>query len=218
MSVRVNLLPREIEVRRRERRITGITAVVVVLFLLLLGGLYMLKLGEVREAEQERDDVQAEVAQLQAEVARLEQFRQLANQLEARNALLATAMEREISFSRVLNDLSLAFPATASLRTLGAEVRLGQEVPADGAPQVAFGEPVASVTFGGYSVERYAPGVETVLVEFDKVRAFFHPYIASAGEEAIGTTDVVQFAGSVQLNEDAFTRRYVNGLPEGEVR
>jgi hypothetical protein len=212
MTVQVNLLPQELAQRERSRQITALAVGLVILWVALLGGLYALKLGELGDAETARDDVQAEVARLEAEVAQLQQYRELADELEARNVLLAEAMATEISYARVLNDLSLSFPASSSMRTLDANT----VDPDSAAPGATIGAAVATLTFDGYSVERYAPGVETVLVEFGKVPVFFNPYLSTAGTEAIGNTDVIGFNGFVQLGPEAFTRRYENGLPEGE--
>lgn len=212
MSVKVNLLPREIAERARARRVTIGTVTLVVLFVALLGGLYALKVAEVRAAEEERETVRADVARLEAEVAQLQQYRDLAAELDARNLLLADAMATEISYARVLNDLSLAFPASSSLRTLDG----GRVDPDTVVPGATAGQSVADLRFNGYSVERIAPGVETVLVEFDKVPVFFNSYLDIAATEEIGDTEVMGFDGSVQLTADSFTQRYANGLPEGE--
>jgi Tfp pilus assembly protein PilO len=209
MSVKVNLLPREIEERRIARRITGVSVLGCVLVVAVLGLFYVMKLNEVAEAEEEREQVRAEVAQLEAQIAELEQYRVLAEQLEARNALLASAMAEEVSMARVLNDLALAFPSSASLRTMTATM---QEPTA---PAGAADESVVSLSFDGYSTERFAPGVETVLVEFDKVSTFFRTFLTTAQEEEIGETDVTGFNGSLQLHEEARTGRYTDGLPEG---
>lgn len=213
MTARVNLLPKEDLSARAARRTMHTTVGLVLLFVVALGGLYALKTSELQQAQEEQMTAQADVSQLEAEVAQLEQFRVLADELEARNALLASAMGQEISFARVLNDLSLAFPAGSSLRTLS----VGVQAPA--APEaVAFGETVAAVSYDGYSVERFAPGVETVIVEFDKVRSFFNSSIATAAVEEIGSTEVIGFVGNAQLGSDAFTGRYADGLPEGGAR
>ena len=207
-SVRVNLLPREIEQRRAARRVSLLSALGVVLFVAVLGSLYFLKIGELSDAQEAQEQVRAEVARLEAQVAELEQYKRLAEELEARNALLATAMGPEVSFARVLNDLSLGFPTSSSLRTLTANV--------DETTPAGAGEPaVMNLTFNGYSVERFAPGVETVVVEFDRVATFFNAYVTQAQEEVVADTDVVGFQGALQLGEDARTGRYTEGLPEG---
>jgi hypothetical protein len=214
MSVKVNLLPREVAGARAARRTTRLTVACVLLFAVALGGAYLQKLGEIDQAELARDTVQADVVRLQTELATLEEYRQLADQLDARNAVLTAAMANEISFARVLNDMSLSFPASSSLRTLQVATRASAQAVEPAAGDVSFGEPVASVTYAGYSVERFAPGVETVIVEFDKVSAFFSSFIVSARLEEIGTTEVTGFDGTVQLDDGALTGRYADGLPQ----
>ncbi len=214
MSIVVNLLPREVAVRRLERRTTMLTTAFVLVFAVALAGLYILKLGEIADAEAERDIVQGQVSQLEAEVASLEQYRLLADELEARNAVLAAAMSGEVSHARILNDLSLAFPSTASLRSLQI-ASIGSDPAAAGAEDgIDFGDEVARLSYQGYSTERFAPGVEAVLIEFDKVRSFFNTFVDSAAVESIGDTEVTAFSGTVGLDDEAYTRRYADGLPE----
>ncbi|MGI8575665.1 MAG: PilN domain-containing protein [Egibacteraceae bacterium] len=214
--VKVNLLPPEIAERQRAKKITTLSVALVAVWIFVLGGLYMLKLSDVAAAAETRDQAQAEVVELQAELATLEPVRQLAERLDTHNTLLASAMANEISWARVLNDLSLAFPANASLTSLTASVQAEAEgevaaAPVEGAPD--FGAEVAQLGFTGYSVERYAPGVESVLVDFAEARGFFHSYLAAANEAEIGETEVTDFNGSVELNRKAYTNRYADGLP-----
>lgn len=217
MSASVNLLPPEIEVRRRTRRLAVLTAGGVGIYVAALGLLYALKLGDVRQAEQARDQAGQQVAALQADLAQLQQFQTLNDELIARNSLLAGAMDTEVSFARTLNDLALSFPATASLRTL--QLQLQQTGPVGAAPAaepgaVNLGDAIGTLTFEGYSIERYAPGVESVLLELGGVRSFFNSYLSGAGRESIEETPVVNFSGTVQLDAQAYTQRYENGLPE----
>lgn len=214
LTAGVNLLPQEIDTERRARRRAVLSALGVVVFIAVLGGLYVNKLEQVREAEQARDEAAAEVASLEQERAQLQEYRELANLLDARNALLADAMSDEISFARGLNDLALAFPASASMETLNlalVESEPGTE-PADGGV-ITFGTPVAQVDYTGYSTERYAPGVETVLIEFDRVSPLFNVYLNDAAEEERGGTEVVNFTGTAAMDETARTGRYDDGLP-----
>ncbi|MGH3664710.1 MAG: hypothetical protein ACRDU8_01235, partial [Egibacteraceae bacterium] len=101
---RVNLLPPEISERRRQRNRAVLTGLVVLLWVLLLGGLYMMKLSDVEAARLQREAAQQEVTRLQAEVAALQEFADLDRKLTARNGLLQTAMANEISWARMLND------------------------------------------------------------------------------------------------------------------
>lgn len=215
LSAGVNLLPQEVDADRKVRRRAVLSVVGVVVFLAALGGLYVHKLGQVSDAETARDDAAAEVQRLEERVAELQPYRELADLLNARNAVLADAMSAEVSFARALNDVALAFPASASLESM--EISLTgqgeeQQQPTQGGV-INFGTPVAEVTYSGYSTERYSPGVETVLVEFDRVSPLFNAYLNTAATEERGSTEVTNFDGTALMNESARTGRYVNGLP-----
>lgn len=211
MSARVNLLPPEIAERAAARRIRTYSVLGVVVFAVLLGGLYVLKLGAVEQARSERDDAQMRVVQLEQRIAALDEYRVLAERLDNGNALLTAAMADEISWARVLNDLSLAFPNSASLETLTAEM-VDAEPPAEG--ELVDGQPVGSVVFTGYSVERFAPGVESVLVDFEDAQGFFNSYFTNAAKDERGDTEVTSFNSYVRLDDAARTDRYADGLPE----
>ena len=58
-------------------------------------------------------------------------------------------------------------------------------------------------------------GENKLVVEFDKVSSFFRTFMATANQVELEGTDVMDFSGSVQLNEAARTGRYDDGLPEG---
>lgn len=182
------------------------------LFAAVLAAGYALRLAEVARAEETRDEAQAEVAALESELARLDEYAKLAERLDNRNTLLASAMEKEIAFSHVLNDLSLAFPANASLQTLTITATQDADLAAQ-TGEIDFGQSVASAEFSGYSVERYAPGVETVLLDVDRTPAFFNPFLTTASRSEIGETEVTNFNGSVLLDSDAYTGRYAEGVP-----
>jgi hypothetical protein len=209
MSVQVNLLPPEVGQRARARRVTYVTVGVLLLYVAALATVYLLKVTTVNELRAERDDLQAQVALLEARRAELQQYAQLAAQLDSRNQLLSEAMRTEISWSRVLNDLSLAFPATGSMETLAAASAELEAQPG----AIDFGPSVAEMRFTGYSVEHYAPGVESVLVKFDEVRSFFNVYLSVAGRNDRQGTVATEFNASTDLDDTAYTNRYANGLP-----
>ncbi|HVL98398.1 MAG TPA: hypothetical protein VM324_03815 [Egibacteraceae bacterium] len=182
------------------------------LFVALLGAGYVLRLQDVDRAEQARDEAQAEITRLETAVAELDDYRKLAERLEYGNALLASAMEREIAFARVLGDLAVAFPANASLTSLTfTAAKAEEEVAAAG--EIRFGESIGRMEFAGYSVNGYAPGVERVLVDFDRVPAFFNTFLTTAAEAQVADKPVMNFNGSVALDRGAYTNRYADGLP-----
>lgn len=215
MSARVNLLPPELAVRKRTRRTARLTIVGVAAWLAVLGGLFVLKDGQVQDAMAERDSAAAQVQVVQTRVAALDEFRLLAAQLDARNDLLAAAMDAEVSWARVLNDLSLAFPGDASMTTLTAGLTPLVEVePGAIVVDTALGD----LAFDGYSVENLAPGVEGVLIEVENARGFINTFLNTSARTDRGETTVTDFNGVVQLNEDARTGRYDDGLPSKDLQ
>ena len=214
MSARVNLLPREIEERARTRRSASWTIAGVAVFAALLGVVYLGKLGAVNGAREERDAAQGRVTELEAELATLQEFAELDREVKARNELLAAAMATEISWARTFNDLALTFPASSSLTGLEATALGGASAePTAQQPENVSPGTVATLTFNGYSVERYAPGVERVLIKFSDVGMFTNAYLSQAATELIEGTLVTAFNGSLEMTEDARTGRYADGLP-----
>ena len=210
MSVRVNLLPGSIKEQERARRANLLLVVLVVLFLAALGFVYFLKQGSVDRAVEDRDAAQAEVNGLQAQVQALSAFQALADELAAGNQLLITAMSDEIAVARLLNDVSLSLPGTSSLTSL--TITRDDTEPAAG--EVDLGTTVANLLLAGYSIERYAPGVEGVLLQFDQVNGLDLTYLNTAALADIATVGVTSFDANGLLNDAIYTDRYVEGLPE----
>ena len=105
MSAQVNLLPPELAQKKRAQRTTRLTIIGVAAWLAVLGGLFVVKDGQVQEAMADRDAAQAEVQRLQTQVAELDEYRLIAAQLDARQALLTDAMSDEVSWARILGSL-----------------------------------------------------------------------------------------------------------------
>lgn len=224
-TARVNLLPASVLVERQQRRVALYSLGILVAFLVGLGAVYALQVGKVNDARAERDRVEGEVALLRAEVASLAKYQRLLDNVDNRETLLTAAMENELSWARVLGDLALQFDRQASL--IGVNAATTEPDAADpqatGTPDVDagvfdLGEPVAQIEFTGYSVDRFAPGVEEVLRKFDKATGFDDAYLSTAGEEVRGTEEVTNFVGEVQIDDRAYTHRYDEGLPEESVR
>jgi hypothetical protein len=236
---RVNLLPADVLIERRRRRVTAISAGLLVAYLGALGVIYALKIDAVDQARAERDQTERQVAMLQAEEDSLSEYQQLIDTLNNREMLLTSAMDGQLSWARILGDLALALDRDASLLTVvaastapGADAAAapgaagsttGAAPPATAAAGTdgqAFdaGEPVAQLDFTGYSVEAFDPGVKEVLHKFGDAEGFFDSYLTTAAEEERGTAEVTTFVGRVRLNEGVYTHRYDDGLPEESVQ
>lgn len=210
MTVRINLLPSSIQERESARRANVALVLLVILFIAGLVFLYFTKSASVDRAVESRDAAQAEVNQLQAQVQALAAFQALADELAAGNTLLTTAMGDEIAVARILNDVSLSLPSTASLTSL----TLSRDDVAAAADTVELGDTVANLLVAGYSIERYAPGVEGVLLQFDQVTGLVLTYLNTAAAADIAGVAVTSFDANGLMTEEIFTNRYAEGLPE----
>jgi hypothetical protein len=236
--VRVNLLPPEIANRARQRRAVRLTIAALVLYAVLLGLVYYARLQQVNDARVQRDADAAEVTRLQTELAALAPYRELVDERQERDAALAQAMAEEVSLARVLNEVALQFPANSSLTALSVDLRV-PEVPVAPAPAPAptpadpaapvtadaaapvtiapvTGEQpiIGLVTYAGYTVDRYAPGIEGLLQSVDRVPAFVDTFVTAAQIEVLGEGEVTSFSGTSDIDANAYTRRYEEGLPE----
>lgn len=210
MTVRINLLPSTIQERETARRANLLLVLLVVLFIAGLVFVYFTKAASVDRAVEARDAAQMEVNQLQAQVQALAAFQALADELAAGNTLLVTAMGDEIAVARILNDVSLSLPGTASLTSL----TLTRDDATDAAGDVDLGDSVANLLVAGYSIERYAPGVEGVLLQFDQVTGLVLTYLNTAAAADIAGVGVTSFDANGLLTEEIYTDRYAEGLPE----
>lgn len=236
MTPRVNLLPPEFAVRAAERRYAYRSAGGLAVLLLVLALVTALQGRQLGAAEARRDAQQAELSRQQGRRAELAEFGELADRLEARNALTASAMAREIAWATVLTDLAATLPPDASLTSLSAEMAeapaaqppaAAGEPPADGSeeppaadpeqppaagpeqpPQPSEPDVVARLSLSGYSIEGVSPGVATVLRDVEAGPRFATPVLADAAADEIGTTEVTTFQSTVPLHADAYTYRY----------
>jgi hypothetical protein len=211
MSVRVNLLPRETYARQaaaRQRMFVGLGGLVLVA---LLAGAYFFQMNTLSNARDDRDAAQAELDQLAAREAQLAEFRDLEQRLEERQEVIATALVGELSFAGILQDVAAVMPTDAALTEFN--VTAVADTGPDGG---AVREIVARISAGGESLRGHAPGVERLLLEFDKIAAFFDIYVTNSElDEEDEDEDVAIFTFEVDVGQEARTNRYVEGVPEG---
>lgn len=207
MSVRVNLLPREVEERNAAARARTLVAIAGVAFLAALAAAYMWQVGQVNAAQTELEVAQAEVARLQGEVAALSEFELLQQRAEASSALLASSLGSEVSIAGILQDVASIMPTDAEFASLAVSVT---EVPSTVAfnARSSFGQVSAS----GQVRDGHAPGVERFIIQFEKVASFFDVWIGSSSVDV--ETGIASFTVDLKLGPEIFTRRYAEGLPE----
>jgi Tfp pilus assembly protein PilN len=208
VSVRVNILPREVERRERARRAVGVLVFIGLLFVAGLVALYLLQLSRVNAAKDELTVAEGERNERQAEVDELGEYAQLQSQAEAASALLVEALGGHVSFAGILQDVAAVMPTDAALTTLGITMN---DEPTEVDGSAATGPSFGVVSGTGDALRGHAPGVERVLLEFDKVAAFFNVFLTNS---TIDEEDIAVFSFEVDLGPEIFTGQYLDGLPE----
>lgn len=202
MSVRVNLLPEEVEARGRANRarlVAGLLAFVVIAGLAVLT---LLQRGSIGDAEDELAAVQAENEQLQAEVTALQPFADLEARAVATAEVVEFALANEVSLASVLQDLSLVYPPSAELTTLSINAAGGPQEPAAGGDRLVAGRLVAQ----GQVLTGLSPGVERLLIDFGRASSFDNAYVTSS---SVNEEGVATFSLEADLGPEAVTERYV---------
>jgi Tfp pilus assembly protein PilN len=203
--MRINLLPPEIRERQRYRRRTAAVVLIGIIVLAALGAFYVLQVMRLADVEEDLEAQQAENAELQQEIAQLQRFADLQQELEDTRTLLNTLLADKILWSGVLRDVSLVIPGEMWLSglsgaTLGADTEDGETTGA----VVPGGGLVAQITFNGFAFDHR--DVALWLSRLEDVRGFVNPWLSNSQKTLIGLTEVVQFTNSVDLTEQALAR------------
>lgn len=231
---RVNLLPPEIQQARRLRRIKGLlvagvaSSVVLVVLATLSAGGAVDEAGGVLATEQARGQA------LDREVIKLGDVSATYARVRADQEMLASAMGREVRWSRYLNDLSLTVPDGIWVTQLTVTQEEGVAAATAPAPATAPAAPVpapaaapapAAVpgTAPGNPVAAASPGLGQVVVtgmaaDHDAVAAWLEslagqqgytaPYFSAADEAKVGTKEFVRFTSTVTVTADALSGCY----------
>jgi Tfp pilus assembly protein PilN len=211
---RVNLLPPEIAEKATLRRsqmamgCVGLAAVAVV------GVMYVQKSAQVSSANATKTEAVAASTKLKSDLAALKSVSDTYAQVDAAKATLAQAMQYDVTWSTYLHNITLNIPENVWLTSLTASVQ------APGAPgnaavpgRTVLDPGLGSVTIAGYAMDH--PDVGSWLESLAKTKGYLNPYFTQAAEDFIGDTRVVKFTSSVNLTQDALSKKYT---PKGLAR
>ncbi len=212
---RIELLPASYRERQRQRRtLTGIVGAGVVGLVLL--GLYWFMLGgQINTAEEELAGVQAQNAQLQSQIAELQEFADLAAEVQTKRQALATVMTDDIDWPSILTELAMVVPGEVWLTNMTASFGAGEGASQVGTetaevrinPELAIGR----ITFSGSSLSM--PGVAKWLIRLATVREFEAIWLGDAsGGNLVGGRPVFTFNSTIELNNKAKSDRFQEGV------
>jgi Tfp pilus assembly protein PilN len=208
--MRINLLPPEIRERQRARRRTAAVVLVGIIVLAALGAFYVLQVMRLADVQEDLEAQQQRNNELRQEIAQLQRFAELQQELQDTRDLLNTLLADRILWSGVLRDVSLVIPSEMWLSGLtgtatGAEAGTTTTTTTIAAPTVPGGGLVGQITFNGFAFEHR--DVALWLSRLEDVRGFVNPWLSNSQKTLIGLTEVVQFTNSVDLSEQALARQ-----------
>lgn len=198
-NIRVNLVPREIARRARRRRQRLAVAGGFVALVAGLAGGVVLQSARVAAVEEELQVEQALLDGLTAEQAELAEFADLELERTRLADLVTFALGEQVAMAGVLQDVAAVMPHDAALEAL--TVTVGGAVPGT----------VGTVTATAQSTRGHAPGLERLLISFEKVDAFTDLYF---GNSVTGEDGVVDFDFDFRLGPEVRSHRYADGVPE----
>jgi Tfp pilus assembly protein PilN len=203
----VNLLPREIRQRQTTRRRTGIVAAlgaVVVGALLVMWFLQGIRLNDFQD---QLDAQNATNQGLQTQVNALQHFADEKSALEARKALLQSALANTIRWSGVLNKVAQVEPNTMWLDSMtGTATAPAAAVP--GTVPAGGTSLVGTLQFSGSSLD--TASIALWLTNLETVPGWVNPWFSSATKGNVNGTPVWTFASTVDLDTRA---THQGGLP-----
>ena len=197
---RVNLLPPEIEERRRFRRVQYGLGGAALASVAVLGVLYAGAVGSARDAQAELREATAAGQAVQAEQAKYADVAAVYARAEAAELMLTQAMGEEVRYSTHLEQLARTVPDKVWLKNVAFTQTPAAPAPGDTTPSIG------TVTFTGvgYRHDDVATWLETLAAH----KGYAKPYLTSSTEALIGERVTVDFVTTVVLTPDSLSRRY----------
>jgi Tfp pilus assembly protein PilN len=203
---RVNLLPPEIAVARRMRRIQLGLGGAVVGAVGIVALLYVAASSSVSSAQTQLDAANARHSTLQTQTAQYSDVTQVYARAAAAQAMLTQAMGEEVRYSQLLNDLSLSVPDNVWLKNVTfTQTPATPAAPAAGAAALTPAG-IGTVTFTGVGFAH--DDVAVWLESLASQKAYANPYFSSSTEALLGTRKTVNFTSTASLTPAAYSGRY----------
>jgi Tfp pilus assembly protein PilN len=204
---RVDLLPPEISQARRFRRVQTGLGGAVALAVGLVALLYVSASGSVSDAQEQLDAASATQQQLQTQSATYGDVTATYARAAAAEAMLTTAMGREVRWSTLLDDLSLTVPDNVWVKQVTlTETPAVPAGAATGATAAAASDAVGTATFSGvgFSHDDVAVWLESLAGQ----KRYRDPSFSSSTESLLGPRKIVSFTSTATLTPAALSGRY----------
>ena len=202
----VNLLPPELRERQAIRRTTSLVAAAGLGVLALIGIFYFFQVQRLAQTQSDLEAQQSRNAQLESEIASLQEFADLQAELAAKEVLLGEIFVNEVSWSSALLDVSRVIPDASYLTNLTGQITptvVGEAPtgPTGGAPE---GSLIGNMTFAG--VANQTETIATWITRLEEVRGWVNAWVNSAQEDA-PFSRIYTFSNGLDLTQEAATAR-----------
>ncbi len=199
----INLLPPEAFERSAGRRRFVRLALIGLLYLVLLGLVFIIARRDTADI---RHDVDAQLAvnsNLEAQRAEMQGADELVDRYDQNSALLSALLVSDVSWGRILNDLGRMIPDRIWLASFQGRVDNDPTTPAHGTIQVSG----TGFDFGDVAAWLRA-------LDSDRFPSVAGTWVSTVAGEEISDIPVVVFESQTSLTESALTDRLAERIPE----
>ena len=202
----VNLLPPELRERQAIRRTTSLVAAAGLAVLALIGIFYVFQVQRLSETQSDLEAQQSRNAQLESQIASLQEFADLQAELASKEALVDEIFVNEVSWSSALLDVSRVIPDASYLTNMTGQITptIAGEVatePTGGTPETTL---IGNMTFAG--VASQTETIATWITRLEEVQGWVNSWVNSAQEDA-PFSRIYTFSNGLDLTKEAATAR-----------
>jgi Tfp pilus assembly protein PilN len=202
----VNLLPTELRERQAIRRRTSLVVAAGLAVLALIGIFYFFQVQRLSQAQSDLEAQQSRNAQLETQIASLQEFADLQAELASKEALVGEIFVNEVSWSSALLDVSRVIPDASYLTNLTGQITptvVGEVAtePTGGTPETTL---IGNMTFAG--VANQTETIATWITRHEEVQGWVTAWENSAQEDA-PFSRIYTFSNGLDLTQEAATAR-----------
>jgi Tfp pilus assembly protein PilN len=215
---RIELLPESYRQQQRQRRTIAFIVMAGLLVVLLLTIWFVRLNFQISNEKDELQTVQAENQTLRNQIAQLQTFQDLKNEVDQKRLALETVMTGDLDWPVLMTEVAMAVPGEVWLRSMTAsagDTEGSTPAPTETAPiDVSAKRSVGRIVFEGSSLSM--PGVAKWLIRQQLSDTFEAVYLSDAVETVIAGQSAFDFESSLELNQQAFSRRFLDDLTDGQ--
>jgi Tfp pilus assembly protein PilN len=199
----VNLLPPELLERQARKQRTRLVVLAGCAVLGLIAVFYVFQIFRLSSANSELEAQQARNAQLTAQIASLQQYAALQQELKDKQAVLDGILANQFLWSSALNDVSRVIPDDAALDSFDGQITAVTGTPAGSTTTTVTGtnpNVVGQITFSGTALDIRT--IATWLNQLESVKGWIQPQVSSITQTS---GNIYSFDTTVQITKEALS-------------